>query len=84
MSKKKTAKKITTRLGLNVTQFNDKWSDLQTRLEGVAQEQVQADIQLVNAASALKLAQVAHTKAIQRKTLAEKRLSALRSNLGAE
>lgn len=77
-------KKISTKLGLNVTQFNDKWSDLQTRLESVAQEQVQADIALVNAQTALKLAQQTHAKAVARKTVAEKRLSTLRQNLGAE
>ncbi|HEY6019138.1 MAG TPA: hypothetical protein VIY48_04335 [Candidatus Paceibacterota bacterium] len=71
-------------VGLNVTQFNDRWSEIQTKLEAVAAEQVQADIQVVNTSNALKLAQQAHQKAIARKTVAEKRLSTLRANLGGE
>jgi hypothetical protein len=80
---KKNPNKLT-KTGTNVSQFEDRWSAVQTKLESVAGEQVQADIQLVNAVTALKLAQQLHSKAVVRKTLAEKRLSALRANLGAD
>lgn len=83
MSKKHTAKK-TTKHGLNVKDFNDRWSHVQTQLEALAKEQVAADIEVVNSQRALKAAEVAAKKAIQRKTLAEQRLNTVRGNLGGE
>jgi hypothetical protein len=83
-TKKVPSKRKSASVGLNVTQFNDRWSEIQTKLEAFASEQVQADIQVVNTANALKLAQQAHQKAVARKTVAEKRLATVRGNLGGE
>ena len=82
MSKK--AIKKTTKHGLNVKEFSDRWSQVQTQLEALAHEQVAADIELVNATRALKAAEVAQKKAVARKTLAEQRLNTVRANLGGE
>lgn len=82
MSKKN--KRNLTKNGLNVSAFNDKWSQVQAQLEALAKEQVTADIDLVNAQRALKLAEATHKKAVARKTLAEQRLNTVRSNLGSD
>lgn len=73
-----------TKTGLDTKTFTDKWSAVKGNLEALANEQVSADIALVETSNALKSAQLAHSKAIARKTLAEKRLNTVRANLGGE
>jgi hypothetical protein len=81
MSKNKT-KKRSPRVGLDTKNFTDRWSAIQEDLKAIATEQVSADIELVEAQRALKLASDRMSKATSRKTTAEKRLTQLRANLG--
>ncbi len=73
-----------TKNGLDVKTFNNEWSAIQEDLKTLAQEQVSADIDLVDATRALKDAQVWVSKATARKTTAEKRLTSIRGNLGGK
>ncbi len=84
VNRKKIMRKKKTKLGLNTKQFQDKWSQVKGDLEALASEQVSADIALVESERALKSAQLVHTKAVARKSLAQKRLETLRGNLGAD
>ena len=81
--KNKTAKKLAGH-GLDMGKYQDRWSAIQGDLQALAAEQVSADISLVESTRALAAAQVAHQKAVARKTTAEKQLSQVRANLGAE
>lgn len=76
--------KKTTKHGLDVKSFQDEWERQKEELRAIALEVASADSALVEAHREFLAAQKKHERAVARKTAAEARLNAVRSNLGGQ